>query len=446
WLLAFGYDLFGTHLWVSLLLAELCIAAAYIFVFLLGRDLMGARAALLGTLLLPAVAHFTLDALRYNHNVVQLPLWIGFCFCLWRASGSERLVWWILTGAIAALGLYAKFTMGLVIAFGALWIMLDAEARSRLRGRALYVGLLVFVVLLLPLAMGLGATDFVALTWVARESAHRGIAGGHFLRDVGKTVLFMALGLIGGMAASRVPLRWTAPLPDPAAEPAIASRAFVFLLLMGGGPMLLTLAMAMVKPARLEWAAPMYSMIGLLLVALAIRIRPRAARWARAGLRHAVLALVASLAVLGHDATADLQDRAAGHIQKIMWPSAEIAARFDRIWQTATAQPLRIVGGGSWVAGTVGLLSTGHPSLFTNLDPELSPAVTEPRLEQDGMLVLWNDDSAWRPDGDLIARFPHGREVFTVGPKAVPVAVNYLLVAPDQWTDADWDQWVEQAD
>src|SRR3954469_558652 len=50
WLLELAYDAFGTHLWVSLLLAQLCIAATYILVFLLGRDLMGGRAALLGTL------------------------------------------------------------------------------------------------------------------------------------------------------------------------------------------------------------------------------------------------------------------------------------------------------------------------------------------------------------------------------------------------------------
>src|SRR5262249_35309892 len=70
WLLASGYSLFGTHLWVSLLASQLCIGAAYAFVFLLGRDLMDARAALLGTLILPAVTYFTVGTLKYNHNMV----------------------------------------------------------------------------------------------------------------------------------------------------------------------------------------------------------------------------------------------------------------------------------------------------------------------------------------------------------------------------------------
>src|SRR5690242_10983386 len=97
---------------------------------------------------------------------------------------------------MAALGCYAKFSMALVIAFGALWILLDREARSRLRGRTPYIALLVFVVLLIPIAVALGATEFGSVTWVMRESADRGIPWSHVLRDVGKTVLIMALALI----------------------------------------------------------------------------------------------------------------------------------------------------------------------------------------------------------------------------------------------------------
>src|SRR5581483_2522786 len=101
WLLALAYDVLGTHLWVSLLLAQLCICATYVLAFLLGRELMGAKAALLGTLLLPAVSYFTIGTLKYNHNIAQLPLWAAFVFGLWRASSDDRLRWWIFA-AVAA--------------------------------------------------------------------------------------------------------------------------------------------------------------------------------------------------------------------------------------------------------------------------------------------------------------------------------------------------------
>jgi 4-amino-4-deoxy-L-arabinose transferase-like glycosyltransferase len=441
WLLRFAYDVFGTHLWVSLLLAQLCIAATYVFVFMLGRDLMGSGEALLGTLLLPAVSYLTIGTLKYNHNIAQLPLWVGFIFVLWRASRSDRLPWWILTAAFAALGLYAKFTMAMVIGMGAVWILLDGEARSRLKNRTPYIALLMFVVLLLPLAIALGATGFGSIAWVSQESAKRGISGLHFLRDVGETVSVMAGGLIVSLGWNRLRPRQTTE-PTPSGD----RRAFVFLLLMGGGPLLLTLMIALVKPVRLEWAAPMFSMIGLLLVGLAVRFRPLQESRVKAGLSHALLALTASLCVLGIHLESAVQHRATGRIGRTLWPASEIATRFDGLWQKWTGGPLQIVAGNSWTAGIVGLMSAGHPSLFTDLDLQRSPAITQSRLQDQGMLIVWTEGPSWHPDQALIARFPHGSESFFVGPRARQLTLDYLLVPPGQWTAADSEQWLEPDD
>ena len=441
WMLAAAYEAFGTHLWVPFLLSQLCIATTYVFVFLLGCDLMGKRAALLGTLLLPAVSVLTVGALKYNHNIAQLPLWAAFGFGLWRASGSDRLWWWVFTAVVAALGLYAKFTMGLVIAFGACWVVLDGQARARFSSRTIYIGVLVFVLLLMPLAVALGATEFGSVEWVSVESANRGISGLHFLRDVGETVSIMGAGMIGGMALNRLFRRG---ITDP--RPTLERRGLTFLMVTGGGPMLLTLALAFVKPSRLEWTAPMYSFLGLLWVAVAVRLRPSEARFARAELLHTLLALAVSLTVLGTHAAAAIDDFAAGRIDRDLWPTAEIGRRFDQLWTQRTNRPLRIVAGDSWLAGVVGLMSAGHPSLFANLDSQRSPAITEARLKSAGVLVVWTEGASWEPDPIMVARFPHGTETFSVGPKAVSVSVNYFLVAPGQWSDADTEQWLEPAD
>jgi 4-amino-4-deoxy-L-arabinose transferase-like glycosyltransferase len=432
WLLAIAYRLFGVHLWVSFALAEACIALAYVFVFLLGRDLLGARAALFGTLLLPAVHHFTLEALRYNHNVVQLPLWIGFCFGLWRAARSDRILWWVLAAALAALGFYAKLTMAMAVAFGALWLVIDPEARSRLRGKAPYAGLLVFLALMAPLTMAFVASRFQALGWIAQESADRGTSTPHFLHSVGKTLLVMVVFAGIGMLAARI-----APRREPVVRTAatVAPRALFFLAFMGAGPLLLMTAIAVAEPVMVEWAAPMYSMLGPLLVALVIRNVPRAAAWVQAGRRHAVLALVGSLYVIGAYAAEAAHDRAHGNTAKQDWPAAEMAARFDAVWSAATGRPLRIVGGDTWVAALAGWMSAGHPSLFVDLDQAKSPAITDARLRADGVLVLWLDNSSWRPDSALVARLPHGSESFAFpsAPNVPPVVVDYAIVAPGQW-------------
>jgi len=447
WMLAGAYELFGTHLWIPFFLSQLCIATTYGFVFLLGRDLLDRGAALLGTLLLPAVSVLTVGALKYNHNIVQLPLWVAFGFGLWRASSSDRLFWWVFTAAVAALGIYAKFTMVLVIAFGFLWMVLDGEARARFRSRTVYIALLVFVVLLLPLAVALGATDFGSIAWVSQESASRGLSGPHFVRDVGETVLVMATAMIGGIALNHVlgiGRMFRGAMADAAAV--LDRRGLAFLIVIGAGPMLLTLALALVKPSRLEWAAPMYSLLGLLLVAVALRLRPAVARFAHAGALHVVLALAASLVILGTHAAVGMHDRAAGLIDRDLWPTAQMGPRFDRLWADRTSRPLRIVAGDTWIAGVVGLLSAGQPSLFTDFDMQRSPAITETRLKSEGALVVWTGDALWKPASAMIDRFPHGTEIFSVGPKQASVLVDYLLIAPGAWTDADTEQWLEPSD
>ena len=438
WLLEIAYNICGTHVWVSLLLAQLCICAAYIFVFLIGRALLGEAPALLGTLLLPAVNHFTLDALSYNHNVVQLPLWIGFCYFLWRAAADDRLVWWLLAATLAALGLYAKFTMLLIVAFGAVWMLLDDTARARLNGRNIYAAAMVFLVLTIPLDIALGATHFGSLSWVTRESAQRGIPGLVFLRDIGRVVLIMAGALVVGVAANRVQPRAVAvstPAPD--------RRVSRFLLVMGAGPMLLTLMLAFVKPSRVEWAAPMYSMIGLLLVAGAIRLVPKYATWIQGGMRQALIATAASLIILGNHMVSAVDNRETAHVERPLWPAAEMATRFDHLWRTQTGRPLQIVGGDSWVAGAVGWLNPSRPSLFVNLDRRSAPAITRQRLQTEGMLVVWTARSTWRPDPTLVAEFPNGTETFADSGSAAGVAVNYVLIAPGVWTDDDWERWSE---
>jgi 4-amino-4-deoxy-L-arabinose transferase-like glycosyltransferase len=434
WLLGLAYSVTGIHLWVPFFVAELCIAGAYVFVYLLGRDLLGARWGMFGTLLLPVVSHYTLDALRLNQNVVQLPFWVAFCFGLWRASRSDRPHWWVFAAAMAALGVYAKLSMAMVVAFGALWLLIDPEARGRLRGRAPYFGLLVFVVLLIPLVAALVESRFLAITWIGQESGARGTSGPHFLRSVSRTLLYMALAAGGGMLATRIGSRRDASRPS--SPPPIEPRAFSYLLFMGAGPLLLTMTIAVVKPIRLEWASPMYSMIGLVLVALVIRFLPRQAGWARAGGRHVVLWLIGSLAILAAYVAGDLRDRGQGRITKEDWPAVEIAARFDTIWRDHTGgAPLRIFGGDTWTAGIAALFSADRPSFFSQLNPEMSLGITPERVQQQGMLVLWSPGSTWQIDPALVARYPHGTEAFAVpdAPKVAPITIYYVVVAPGQW-------------
>lgn len=433
WLLGGGYFVFGNELWVPYFLSELCVAGTYVSVFLLGRDILGARRALFAALLLPSIWFLTILALRYNHNIVQMVFWAAFCLGLWRASSTERMNWWAFTAFVAACGVYSKFSMLMIGAFGAAWLLMDPVARTRLRGRALYLGFGLFLLLLVPLAVGLALDHFGAVQWISQESGDRGLTTKHFLQHLIRTFVLMLAAILVGLAASLVPPRVVRSGVAADGSQTIERRGLVYLAVMGLGPLALMAIMSIFMRMRPEWLAPMYSLAGLPLVGIAAARWPRLGRLTQAGLRHAGLALLLSLAILAGQARDPVMDRIRGKgLEKPAYPAAEMSERFDKIWLEKVGTPLKIVAGDNWTAGVVGLFSTGSPSLFSYLDNTHSPSMTDERIAKEGMLVLWSPHSTWQPTADLLAKYPQGEEIFpwSPNPKSKPVVVDYLIVPP----------------
>jgi hypothetical protein len=82
-------------------------------VFLLGKEAMGASRALAGTLLLTGVYYFSWPTPEFNQDVAQMPLWAGLALALWRATETDRWIWWLLLALFGAASLYAKLSSAL---------------------------------------------------------------------------------------------------------------------------------------------------------------------------------------------------------------------------------------------------------------------------------------------------------------------------------------------
>ena len=428
WLLQGAYFLFGEHFWVGFLMAQICVAGTYLFVFLLGRAMLGAERGLFGTLIIAVVSYFNIAALKYNENMVQMPLWAAFCFGLWRASQSGRWTWWLFTAVVAALGVYGKFSMLMIIAFGACWVLLDPSARRCLRSAPLYLAIGLFLLLLSPLAVALIETHFGAVKWIASESSNRGISVTSMATREGKTVLLvLTVALVTLLISLFRPARNSPPAQSPTSRP-----VFAYLALMGGGPLLLTLTIGLFMPVRSEWASPMYSLVGLLIAA------------ALPGLRGSVLArgaliasaFVFSLGALTLDSFGTYQDRLDTKVlRRDVWPGAAISQRFEEVWHKKIGMPLRIVGGDVWIAGLAGFYSADRPSLYPELNLAMWPGGSEERVVHDGVLVLWMPRVKFQPSAEMLQRYTHGKELFhwSKDPDAKPLEIDYLIIPPAGW-------------
>ncbi|MET1026721.1 MAG: glycosyltransferase family 39 protein [Dongiaceae bacterium] len=436
WVLETAYALFGVHIWVTYFVSQLFTCATSIFVFLLGRDLLGTSRSLTGTMLLAGISFFTISTLKFNHDIAQMPFWAAFCFALWRASQSNRAIWWCVTALAAALALYAKFSSLLLIAAGCAWILYDARTRSHLRKAALYIGLVLFCLLLVPLARQSAQLDFMPFETMEQVSAEKGVSTLAFLLGMVEVVFGLAaLAYLGGFIA-RLPGEPKAgepkagePTPAAVEERAPDRRQLAYLLLLGVGPLAVTIALSCFVRLRTEWTAPMFNLIGLLLIAWRVPTPIPAGR-----IRHlAELAVILSLTTVAAYGGWSLYSRYnIAEPTRVAWPMADISRRFDAIWIGKTGEPLRIVGGDHWAAALAGLPNPAAPSLFTNMDRQLAPAVTPERVAQDGVLVVWRVDGGWQPPKTVLAGHVTGIEVFDWSPSSDsrPIEIGYAIIPP----------------
>jgi Dolichyl-phosphate-mannose-protein mannosyltransferase len=393
--------------------------------FLLGRDLLGPRRAAAGTLLLTGIAFYAWPSAQFNHNIAQMPFWAAVPWALWRAVDRRRVSWWVLAGALAAGGVYAKLSTVLLLLTLVAWLLWDRDARRCLATPGPWIGLAAFSALVVPLAHWLVVHDFAPLEHARERMPQGGLL--IFLSSLlaiflGMLFLMAIVGLIGPRARTIS--------SGPPGEP-VARRAIRYLSLVTAGPLVLAVigAAATGSGLRVPWASSAFNLAGILSVALTSR------RFDGEAL-HRIAAAAAVLLVvvpLGYATVIFAAPLVTGAPSRFNWPQAEISKRFVDLWKRETGQPLHIVGGDAWIAGLVGAAAADVPSIL-NGHPSASPWITPERLEREGVLLVWDAEHSKLRQllAPLIAAAPVKDERFAWKPSMTgeEIVIYYAIVPP----------------
>jgi 4-amino-4-deoxy-L-arabinose transferase-like glycosyltransferase len=414
------------------LTSQLFVAATYVCVFMLGREMMDGKRALAGTLLLSGVYYTAMPSTMMNHNVAMMPFWAAIAWGIWHARKRPGPLVWMALGTLAAVSLYAKLSSALLIATGVGWIIYDARLRRQLLSPWPWAGLGLFGLLIIPLVQWLLDYHFAPVLY-ARESADSSGSAFKFVADQvlvagGATLIAVFAGLISLRRSHR-------PVQAPDRAEPLDPAAIPFLITMMAGPVLLTavIAMSMQTGASNKWGAPAVSLCGLLLVAIS------PGRLSCRMLARVSLAAVALLFVLpaSFGAYTLLQPYLTGKPKRESWPQAEMSQRFQRIWLDRVGKPLRIVAGPAWEAGLVALKSGPMPSILTMCDMGASPWVTPGLLRSVGALVVWqaeNYETQPLPDlrGLAGTRAVNVEQfAYPLCPRCKPLLIGYTIIPPE---------------
>jgi 4-amino-4-deoxy-L-arabinose transferase-like glycosyltransferase len=369
-------------------LAQLAVIAAFAAVWATARPLVGAAGALVALLILDGLHYFNYTAAKFNHDVIQLPLWALAGWAFHAGLRRGRLHHWALLGLAVGAALWAKYFVVMLAAPLALFLLLDRDARKALATPGPWIALALAFLVMAPHLLWLVRNDFLPLAYAsARAAPVRGPLD-HLLRPVEFAVgqlVFMLPALL--IAAA---LFWPkSPAPARAGgAPAVPADAFdrriVTLLAFGPAAAMVALCALSGRGTIAMWGYPLWLFLGLWLVLQAGA--PAPARLTRIATVWAGVFVVFALAFTVNYSLLPALDH---RYRAVFFPGDRLADELARRFRTATGRPLAYVVGEMWDGGNVAHYAREQPRVLIDGDPRRAPWIDLGDLINKGAVVVW---------------------------------------------------------
>ena len=363
--------------------AQIAVALAFVAVWAMALPLAGARGALVAILILDGLHYFHYTAVKFNHDVIELPLWALAGYAYWAALRGGRVIHWVMLGLALGLALWAKYFVVVLAAPLALFLLLDGDARKRLATPGPWIALAVALLVMAPHVVWLVQNDFLPFAYAsARAAPVRGLFD-HILQPVvfalGQLAFLLPAFLI---AAALVWPRRKAPVAANADD---FDRRIVTLLTFGPAATVIALAAMSGRGTIAMWGYPLWLFLGLWIV-LAARSAIDAARMRRlVSLWSAVFAVFALVFIANYAVLPDFDRR----YRAVFYPGDRLGAEISKRFRALTGRPLAYVIGTMWDGGNVGHYAPERPRVLIDGSPRRAPWIDLADLRSKGAVVIW---------------------------------------------------------
>ena len=392
---------FGRHDMVFYFGCQLAVVATMWAVWRLARRCLSPWSAMMAVWLLETCYFLNWRSVRFNNNTLNLPWWALTGLAFYLALTQKRLVFWIATGVMLALGMYTKYDTAFLALSVVGALLLLPEGRATLKTPGPYLMVATALALFAPHVAWMVAERFPTIQYALERSHHDGGLADHVVNPlkflVSQVIAFAPMMLILWPVFG---WKWTwRSLPTGGRF----DRDYT--VIMAVGPIALFVLFSVATGARLDggWGSPLWMFWPLLLL-ICFEITADAAARQRAFQRTALVALALPL-VFG------VQRVAAPYVKKkadnVAFPGRALAAEVERAWQAESSAPLAWIGGEWWLAGNAAFYARQSPRVYGNLDARVTPGASDEEMLAAGGIVVW-DESSRDPDhhAGLEERFP----------------------------------------
>jgi 4-amino-4-deoxy-L-arabinose transferase-like glycosyltransferase len=378
-------------------LAQLAVVAAFALVFATARPLVGAAGALVAVLIIDGMHYFHYTAVKFNHDVVQLPFWALAGYAFHGALKRGRNAYWLLLGLAFGGALWAKYFVVVLAAPYVLFMLFDRQARRAFATPGPWLALLVALLIAAPHVAWLFQTDFLPFAYVSHRAAPAHGWFDHILHPASFAVsqIFFMLPSFFIAAALFWP-RNTSPLPFVGNEKSVDAFDRRIVTLIAFGPALTMIALAGVsgRGSIAMWGYPLWLFLGLWIVMLA-RATLDAARLTRiVAVWATVFSAFVVAFIINYSALPFLDHR----YRAVLFPGTSLGEILTRRFHAATGQPLRYVIGSMWDGGNLAHYSPDQPEVLVDGSPARAPWIDLDDLRKNGAVVVWTQgDTAQMP-------------------------------------------------
>jgi 4-amino-4-deoxy-L-arabinose transferase-like glycosyltransferase len=383
-------------------LSQAAAIVAFIAVWMTARPLVGVAGALAALLIIDGMHYFNLSAVKFNHNVIEMPLWAlaGFAFHAGLRQGKLRA--WILLGVALGFAWWAKYFVVILAVPLALFLLFDPDARRRLAAPGPWIAAIVTLVVVVPNLYWLwqhGSQPFGYAE--ARAAAPSGVLDHltHPLEFVGGQAFFLLPALL--IAA---PLFWPPAKPAPGPRADAFDRRIVSLLAFGPALTLFVFSLVTGRATNAMWGFPLWLFVGLWIVLFAPAALDRA-RLMRIG---AIWAVVFVILVAAFCADYLVLPRYDHRYRAAFFPGDRLSEAITQRFEQATGKKPAYIIGSMWDGGNVAHYASERPQPRVLVDgvPDHAPWIDLADLRKRGAAVVWTEGDPHVLPANLAAAAP----------------------------------------
>ncbi|MCD6039167.1 MAG: hypothetical protein K0S27_567 [Gammaproteobacteria bacterium] len=396
WLTTLALKIDGHADWGIYLFSQLTVVICFWAVWELGKKILPPMYALFGVLLLEGIQYYNFHAIDFNDNTLELASWALTALFFYRALHSNTLRDWSLTAIFAGLGMMTKYYIALLFLSMAILLLTHPQARTAFKKPGLYLGALIFLIIITPHIFWLFSHDFVTLgyavnrvtsppSWYNHLFYPAQFAWQQFEVLVPMLLLLSVLCLSGKREPKKT-------LPS-------FNKAFLFWV--GMGPFLLTILLSIITGIKLRagWGQPLFSLWGIILIAW---LQPRVTPEKFYRFITIIFGFIALTVTVYCIALIRAEEPSSAN-----YPGKIISRTLTQEWHARYHTPLKYVAGSRWLAGNIAFYSSDRPPVFIDWSPRISPWINEKKLRRDGAIFAWDlTESQKNSEQDIKNRFP----------------------------------------